>query len=83
MRSHEKYGKRYDELPLADRTELLESMLSKPSPHGLQFFLTVRQNVLDEFYTSAVGQSSLNYVPPSNGYPYPSSTDIDDGVIES
>lgn len=56
-------------LPLAERVELLESLLTAGSPGGLQFFLRARADVFDLFYTSPVGQAALDYKPPSAGYP--------------
>lgn len=56
-------------LPLTERVALLESLLAGGNSDGKQFFLRARRDVFDLFYTSPIGQASLDYEPPANGYP--------------
>lgn len=65
----ERYGTAFAALSVDTRGDLLQSLLDGAHLGGLQFYLRVRSDVFDLFYTSQAGQSMLNYIPPGTGYP--------------
>ena len=67
--ARERYGTAFAALSVDARGDLLQSLLDRAHPEGLQFFLRARSDVFDLFYTSQAGQSMLDYVPPAAGYP--------------
>lgn len=74
--ARDQYRAAFSDLPLAVRGELLQSLLFSGGPNGRQFFVRVRSDVLNRFYTSPAGREMLGYTLPNQGY-------IDDGGSEA
>lgn len=69
--ARQRHGKRFAELDLEARDELLVSLVREFKPEyndARRCFVTARHAVLTRFYTSPAGWRVLEYRPPRNGY---------------